>query len=80
MLIDETDGKTHAVVEGARLFSNAYLAEDGNAALGLALLGQTDRVVWYVPSFDDTDIEGETDDTLGSVSYTHLTLPTILLV
>jgi hypothetical protein len=79
VLIDETDGKTHAVVEGARLFSNAYLAEDGNAALGLALLGQTDRVVWYVPSFDDTDIEGETDDTLGSLTPGWVT-PAILLL
>lgn len=79
VLIDDADGATHALVEGARLFSNAYLAEEGNAALGLALLGQTDRVVWYVPSFTDTDIEGETPDTLGSLTPGWVT-PAILLL
>ncbi|WP_187249434.1 DUF4350 domain-containing protein [Microbacterium sp. 4-7] len=79
VLIDESDGATHVVVEGARLFSNAYLADDGNAALALALLGQTERVVWYVPSFGDTDIEGETEDTLGSLTPGWVT-PAILLL
>ncbi len=79
VLIDESDGATHVVVEGARLFSNAYLADDGNAALALALLGQTERLVWYVPSFGDTDIEGETADTLGSLTPGWVT-PAILLL
>lgn len=79
VLIDEVDGRTLAVVEGARLFSNAYLAENGNAALGLALLGQTDRLVWYVPSFEDTDIEGQSPDTLGSLTPGWVT-PAILLL
>ncbi len=65
VLVDERDGY-RAVVEGVKLFSNAALAEDGNAALGLALLGQTDRVVWYVPSFEDTDIEGTTPTRSGA--------------
>lgn len=76
---DEADGRHVSVVEGTRLFSNAYLAENGNAALALALLGQTDRVVWYVPSFGDTDIEGETPDTLGSLTPPWVT-PAILLL
>ena len=79
VLVDEDDGTTRIVVEGARLFSNAYLADDGNAALGLALLGQTERVVWYVPSFGDTDIEGEMPDTLGSLTPGWVT-PAILLL
>ncbi|WP_449407936.1 DUF4350 domain-containing protein [Microbacterium maritypicum] len=79
VLIDEADGQTRAVVEGARLFSNAYLAENGNAALGLALLGQTDRLVWYVPSFEDTDIEAQSPDTLGSLTPGWVT-PAILLL
>ncbi|WP_091231886.1 DUF4350 domain-containing protein [Microbacterium sp. 3J1] len=79
VLIDERDGTTRIVVEGARLLSNAYLAEDGNAALGIALLGQTERVVWYVPSFADTDIEAQTPDTLGSLTPGWVT-PAILLL
>lgn len=79
VLIDEFDGATRVVVEGARLFSNSSLREDGNAALALALLGQTDRVVWYVPSFGDSDIEGEMPDTLGSLTPGWVT-PAILLL
>lgn len=76
---DRGDGRRTTVVEGTKLFSNAYLAENGNAALALALLGQTDRVVWYVPSFSDTDIEGQSPDTLGSLTPPWLT-PAILLL
>ncbi|MEV7609449.1 DUF4350 domain-containing protein [Microbacterium sp. NPDC089320] len=79
VLIDDSAEGTRIVVEGARLFSNASLADDGNAALALALLGQTERVVWYVPSFADTDIEGETEDTLGSLTPGWVT-PAILLL
>ena len=79
VLVDDSGGRTVSVVEGARLFSNAYLADDGNAALGLALLGQSDRVVWYVPSFADSDIEGEMPDSLGSLTPGWVT-PAILLL
>jgi hypothetical protein len=80
VLVDERDGTTRTVVEGARLFSNAYLADDGNAALGLALLGQSERVVWYVPSFDDSDIEGEMPDSLGSLTPGWVTPAIVLLM
>ena len=80
VLVDDSGEARHtSVVEGTRLFSNAYLAENGNAALALALLGQTDRVVWYVPSFGDTDIEGQSPDTLGSLTPPWVT-PVILLL
>lgn len=79
VLVDDRDGGRRILVEGSKLFSNAYLAENGNAALALALLGQTDRVVWYVPSFADSDIEGESVDTLGSLTPPWLT-PVILLL
>lgn len=75
---DRTDGR-RVVVEGSKLFSNAYLAENGNAALALALLGQSERVVWYVPTFEDSDIEGESVDTLGSLTPDWLT-PVILVL
>ena len=79
VLVDDADGRTQVIVEGARLFSNAYLADDGNAALALALLGQTERVVWYVPSFGDTDIEGDVPEDLGSLTPGWVT-PAILLL
>lgn len=79
VLVDDGDASQRVVVEGTRLFSNAYLAENGNAALALALLGQTERVVWYVPSFGDSDIEGEEIPTLGSLTPPWVT-PAILLL
>jgi len=79
VLVDDRDGVRRSVVDGDRLFSNAYLAENGNAALGLALLGQTERVVWYVPSLDDSDIEGSMPDSLGSLTPPWVT-PAILLL
>ncbi|MGH3691819.1 MAG: DUF4350 domain-containing protein [Microbacterium sp.] len=79
VLMDGRTSPLHAVVEGTRLFSNEYLAENGNAALALALLGQTDRVVWYVPSFEDSDIEAQPTATLGSLTPPWVT-PAILLL
>lgn len=79
VLVDARSRPRQAVVEGTRLFDNEGLAEDGNAALALALLAQTDRVVWYVPNFADSDIEGETVDTLGSLTPPWVT-PAILLL
>ncbi|MEV4774335.1 DUF4350 domain-containing protein [Microbacterium sp. LWH12-1.2] len=79
VLVDDGADGWRAVVEGTKLFSNAYLAEDGNAALALALLGQTERVVWYVPTFEDSDLEGDEPETLGSLTPGWVT-PAILLL
>jgi len=80
-VLRSVDGaRTITLVEGARLFSNEQLAERGNAALGLALLAQTERVVWYVPSFEDGDITGEQPDTLGSLTPEWVTPAIVLLL
>nr|WP_243843551.1 DUF4350 domain-containing protein [Microbacterium endophyticum] len=42
-----------SAIDGTELFTNTYLAENGNASLGLQLLGSLPTVVWYVPSADD---------------------------
>jgi hypothetical protein len=55
VLISEHDGRRRAIVDGTALLTNDRLAEHGNAALGLALLGTRPHVIWYVPSFDDSD-------------------------
>ncbi|MGB4138058.1 MAG: DUF4350 domain-containing protein, partial [Microbacterium sp.] len=78
VLVDEA-GPHIALVEGSRLLSNEHLADNGNAALGLALLGQTRHVVWYVPSFADSDIAGTEQETLGSLTPGWVT-PAILLL
>ncbi|REJ06532.1 DUF4350 domain-containing protein [Microbacterium bovistercoris] len=68
VLSDDASSRRISLVDGTALFTNGHLAENGNAALGLALLGQTGRVVWYVPSPTDSDISGDTPDTLGSLT------------
>jgi hypothetical protein len=79
VLVDEGDGIRVSLIEGSDLFSNAHLAEDGNAALALALLGQTGHVVWYAPSFADSDIEAGSEDTLATLTPEWVT-PGILLL
>lgn len=79
LLIAERDGTRVSFVEATRMLSNRHLAEDGNAALGLALLAQTDHVVWYVGSFEDGDRVADAADTLGDLTPAWLT-PAILLL
>ncbi len=79
LLAADRDGTRTALIEGASLLSNEHLAENGNAALGLALLGQTEHVVWYVPSFADTDIEAQSPETLATLTPEWVT-PAILLL
>lgn len=80
LLVVDRDGTRTAMIEASSLLSNEHLAENGNAALGLALLGQTDHVVWYVPSFGDTDIEAQSPDTLASLTPPWVTPAIILLL
>ncbi|HCS62319.1 MAG TPA: DUF4350 domain-containing protein [Microbacterium sp.] len=80
LLVDDRgDGRT-VFIEAGTLLSNEHLADDGNAALGLALLGQNERLVWYVPSYADTDIEAtNTTETLATLTPEWVT-PAILLL
>ena len=80
LLVDDTDGRRVAMIDGTRLFGNSYLAEDGNAALGLALLGQTGHVVWYVPSIADGDVEAQTEPSLGELTPQWVTPAIVMLM
>ena len=80
LLVDDRGERRTVLIEAGALLRNAHLAEDGNAALGLALLGQSEHLVWYVPSFGDTDLEAtDTTDTLASLTPEWVT-PAILLL
>ncbi|GAA1946264.1 DUF4350 domain-containing protein [Microbacterium deminutum] len=50
------DGRV-AALDGRALLTNEILAENGNAALGLNLMGRHPTVVWYVPGIADTDLQ-----------------------
>ncbi|WP_235566825.1 DUF4350 domain-containing protein [Microbacterium sp. Root61] len=52
-------GDGSAAVDGRAVLTNEHLAEEGNAALGVGLLGSRPRLVWYVPGLGDVDpVEG----------------------
>ncbi|MDN3496415.1 DUF4350 domain-containing protein [Planococcus sp. APC 4015] len=57
LLVRDDGERRLSAVDGRTLFVNETLADDGNAALALNLMGRHARVVWYVPSLGDTDLE-----------------------
>jgi hypothetical protein len=75
----DADGRTITLVEGAHLLSDEALADNGNAALGLALLAQRDRLVWYVPTFADSDISAGDGASLADLTPGWVS-PAILLL
>lgn len=66
LLVRESGGGRVAAVDGA-LFTNERVVEDGNAALGIGLMGRHAEVVWYLPTLFDSDLPA------GSVSLGELT-------
>lgn len=79
VLTDERDGAHTTLIDGTALLTNETLAEHGNAALGLALLGQTDHVIWYVPTIGDSDVQSTAPDTIGTLTPEWVT-PAISLL
>ena len=59
-LIDlDRAGRRTSVVGTTGAFTNAHVAEFGNAALALNLLGDHTHLVWYLPTIDDAAIAGK---------------------
>jgi hypothetical protein len=46
------------VVGATNAFTNEFIADRGNAALAVNLLGATPRLVWYLPSIEDIQAAG----------------------
>jgi Domain of unknown function (DUF4350) len=57
----ESAGRTVDVVGTPQSFTNARLAQDGNAALALNLIGTDQELVWYLPQFEATAAEDGDD-------------------
>lgn len=55
----ETDGQIVDVVGSTRTFTNAELADDGNAALALNLIGTHPELVWYLPQYETDGYDDE---------------------
>lgn len=66
-------GQRVTVVGTSAAFTNEHIAERGNAALALTLLGDSGHLVWFLPTIDDTVGTGQsiaqlTPAWVGSVS------------
>lgn len=60
----QLDGLT--ILGATQALTNEIIANDGNAALALGLLGSHDKLVWYLPGFEDLD--EDVPPTLGELS------------
>lgn len=78
MLVETAGERRRTAVDGFALFTNERLAENGNAALALNLLGRHDTVVWYVPSVADSDLTGS--PTLGELTPPWVSPVIVLLI
>lgn len=59
-------GRIVDVVGTPRTFTNEKLADDGNAALALNLIGTSSEVVWYLPQYENDGYDyGDDDDSDG---------------
>lgn len=80
VLRGEYQGTRVTAVDTSGLLSNANLTQNGNAALGLALLAQTEHVLWYVPSFQDGDIQADSPASLGDLTPEWVSPVIVLLL
>ena len=56
--VTSAGGQRISVLTDRAPLTNERLADEGNAALVLRMLGRHDELVWYIPSLDDTDPGG----------------------
>lgn len=76
--VTDEDGRV-AAVDARALFSNEHLADDGNAALAVNLMGRHPLVVWYVPGPGDTDL-ADADPSLGELTPPWVSPAIVLLL
>lgn len=64
-------------VDGTELFTNTHLAENGNAALAIGLMGRQRTLIWYVPTIGDSEAGGAT---LGELTPRWVSPAIVLLI
>ncbi|MBU4465834.1 MAG: DUF4350 domain-containing protein [Actinobacteria bacterium] len=72
------DGRVSAI-DGSALFDNAHLAENGNAALAVNLLGTRTTLVWFVPTLADSD-RTDASASLGDLTPAWVSPAIVLLL
>jgi hypothetical protein len=58
----ETDGRIVDVVGSQRSFTNDQIADDGNAALALNLIGTHQDLTWYLPRWESSGYDDPDED------------------
>lgn len=76
---DGGESSRTALIDGTRLFTNEHLADDGNAALAVSLMGRHPALVWYVPALGDSDI-ANANPSLGEQTPPWVTPAILMLV
>lgn len=79
LIVGMLGDRRSVVVDGTVLFTNEDLAENGNAALAVNLMGRHPLVVWYQPGAGDTDLT-DTDPTLGELTPPWVSPVIVLLL
>lgn len=78
LLVGESaTGGVASALDGREIVINSALAQNGNAALALGLMGRLPTVVWYSPGVDDADIAAE--PTLGELTPGWVTPAIVVL-
>ncbi|WGW10698.1 DUF4350 domain-containing protein [Saxibacter everestensis] len=62
-----SDDRRISVIGNWSMLSNGFLADNGNAALALWLLGETDSLTYYEPSIADQPTNGTQPPSLGEL-------------
>lgn len=65
--VTTVDGQHVAVLTDREPLTNQRLADEGNAALVLRMLGRHERLVWYIPSPDDVEPGGASRPAIADV-------------
>lgn len=79
LLVADDGGTRVSLLDARELFTNEHLAENGNAALALNLMGRHADLVWYVPTPADSDL-ADAAPTLGELTPTWVTPVMVLLL
>lgn len=79
LLTSSDDDRRVSALDGRAILANDALAQEGNAALAVNLLGRHAVVVWYMPSLADTDLEN-TAPTLGELTPPWVSPVIVLLL
>lgn len=72
-------GDGRAAVDGRAVLTNQHLADAGNAALGIGLLGGQSRLVWFAPGPGDADV-ADGAPTLGELTPGWVSPAIVLLL